>query len=117
MPRSHSLIAPVLTRRQYHGLVTLGGLAVALVVTNGALFVRNRGLQDDVSARAAMVQQTVPLEALQRDIARSLADLALKSRDRQVLDMLAANGVTVTTNAAGTAPANAPAQTPDSARP
>lgn len=115
MPRSNHPSAPVLTRRQYHALVGLGGLAVALVVANGTLFVRNRGLQDEINARAAMVQQTVPLEALQRDIARSLADLAIKGKDRQVLDMLAANGVTVSMNAA--ANAAAAAQTPDSTRP
>lgn len=113
--------ASVLTRRQHHVLVALGGLAVALVATNGTLFLSNRGLQDDITARAAMVQQTVPLEALQRDIARSLADLAIKGRDRQLLDMLAANGVTVTmnapTNTTPNAAPNAAAPTSDSIRP
>ncbi len=91
--------APVLTRRQFHALTTLGALAVGLTLANGSLFVTNRAAQDEIAARTAAVQQGAQLEVLQRDIARSLADLAVKGRDRPLLDMLAAHGVTVTMNA------------------
>ena len=98
-----------LTRPQFATLTALGVLALALVGANGSLFLANRAAQDEIAARGAMVQQTVPLEALQRDIARTLADLALRSQDRQVLDMLAANNITVTANAAANGSPNAPA--------
>ena len=97
--RSGPAAAPVLTPGQFHALTALGGLAVALVLANGTLFVRNRAVQEEITARAAAVQQGAQLEVLQRDIARSLADLAIKGHDRALLDMLAANGVTVTMNA------------------
>lgn len=87
-----------LSRPEFLTLTGLGGVAVALAVANGVLFTGNRAAQLDVTTRAAMVQQTAPLELLQRDIARTLADLALRSRDQQVLDMLKANNVTVTQN-------------------
>lgn len=109
--RSGAPAAPVLTRRQFHALTALGGLAVVLTLTNGTLFVTNRGTQDEITARSASVQQGAQLEALQRDIARSLADLAIKGHDRPLLDMLAANGVTVTLNAPAVDP------TSDSTRP
>ena len=96
--RSGATAAPVLTRRQFHALTALGGLALMLTVANGTLFVTNRGTQDEITARAAAIQQGAQLEVLQRDIARSLADLAVKGHDRPLLDMLAANGVTVTMN-------------------
>ena len=87
------------TRTQSHTLTALGGLALALALLNGALFVTNRSTQDEITARQAMVQQTGQLEVLQREIAKALADLALKTHDAKVLEMLAANGVTVTMNA------------------
>lgn len=96
-------------RTQAHALTALGGLALVLAVTNGVLFATNRSTQDGINARQALVQQTAQLEVLQREMAKALADLAIKSRDRKVLDMLAANGVTVTMNASGAATPNAPA--------
>ena len=99
-------------RPQLNVLTALAGLALVLAVTNGVLFASNRSTQDDINARQALVQQAAQLEGLQREIAKALADLAIKGHDRKVLDMLAANGVTVTMNApaAGTnAGAGAPA--------
>ncbi|HEY0776768.1 MAG TPA: hypothetical protein VGD56_02260 [Gemmatirosa sp.] len=117
-PRPGAVAAPVLTRHQFHALTALGALAVGLTLANGTLVVVNRGTQDDIAARTAAVQQGAQLEVLQRDIARSLADLAVKGHDRPLLDMLAANGVTVTMNAPANAAAiGAAGSTSDSTRP
>ena len=94
----------LLTRGQFRALTALGGLALALTGVNGALAASNRAAEREVAARGAFVQQTVPLEALQAEIARGLADRALRTNDRAVLEMLAANNVTVTPPAAPAPP-------------
>jgi hypothetical protein len=95
----------MLSQPQSRLLTTLGALAVLLVLANATLFMQNRGRQATLGERQQFVQQTVPLESLYRDIVRSLADAAVKSNDRQVLDMLAAQGLSVSRgdgSAAGT---------------
>ena len=99
----------MLSRLQYITLTGLSGLAVALVVLNGSLAVGNRTRQAEIGVRQAGVQQTAQLQVLQTEIAKALADLAIKSNDKQVLDMLASNGITVTLN-------NPPAESPASPR-
>ena len=89
----------MITRSQHLTLTGMGGVALALVITNGALFASNKSTQSDINVRQAAVQQTVQLQGLQTEIAKSLAELALKSDDRDVLAMLASNGITVTRNA------------------
>ncbi|MEO7997572.1 MAG: hypothetical protein ABI852_09010 [Gemmatimonadaceae bacterium] len=89
----------MLTRSQYLTLTGLGSAALLLVVTNGALFASNKSTQSDINMRQAAVQQTAQLQVLQTEIAKALAELAIKSDDKAVFDMLAANGITVTKNA------------------
>jgi hypothetical protein len=104
----------MLSRTQYVVLCLLGLLAVGLVVANGWLVTRNRAVQAEINQRQQFLQQTAQLEVLYRDIAKALADLALKNNDRAVLDMLASQGITVSPNTnpavspAGGAPAPAP---------
>ncbi|MBC8087592.1 MAG: hypothetical protein H7Z40_10010 [Phycisphaerae bacterium] len=88
----------MLTRPQYLTLTGLGAAALVLVVTNGALFAANKSTQADINLRQATVQQTAQLQVLQTEIAKALAELAIQSDDKAVLDMLAANGITVTKN-------------------
>ncbi len=107
-------MAHSLTRPQFISLTALGGVSVLLVAANSVLFAANRTVQQEVAERAAMVQQTVPLEALQRDIARNLAGLALRDGDQQMLEMLAANGVTVKPNASAAPAAPAAPSAPTS---
>jgi type VI protein secretion system component VasK len=89
----------MLTRAQYFTLTGLGAAAVLLFVTNATLFTLNKSAQSELNARQAEVQQSIQLQGLQTEIAKALADLAIKSDDKQVFDMLAANGITVTKNA------------------
>jgi hypothetical protein len=94
----------MLTTLQFRLLLALGVLALVLMAVNAGLFSANRAQQDLLTQRQAYVQQTQTLEVLYREIAKALADLALRNGDRSVLDMLAAQGITVTPN-----PAPAPA--------
>ena len=89
----------MLSKWQHTLLVGLGALALLLVVANGVLFAQNRSAQATLSQRQAFVQQTVPLEGLYNDIVKTLAQMGVKGNDREVLNMLAAQGLTVTVNA------------------
>jgi len=88
----------MLRRWQFNLLTSLGVAALLLVIVNALLFTRNRNAQSELSQRQQFIQQTVPLEGLYRDIVKTLAEMAVKGNDRQVLDMLAAQGLNVTVN-------------------
>jgi hypothetical protein len=104
----------MLSKWQYSLLVVLGALALLLAIANGVLFTQNRTLQAALNQRQAFVQQTVPLEGLYNDIVKTLAQMGVKGNDREVLNMLAAHGLTVTVNApAADAAASAPAARSD----
>lgn len=100
---------PMLSRSQHLVLCLLGGLAIVLAITNAWLVAGNRGVQAEINQRQQFLQQTAPLEVLYRDIAKALAELALKSNDRRVLDMLAGQGINVSPNAPPAAPSSTPA--------
>jgi hypothetical protein len=95
---------------QYRVLIALGALALLLVVANGVLFTQNRSAQGELNARQQYLQQTVGLESLYRDIVKALAELAVKNNDRQLLQMLAAQGINVSVTPP--APAAPPAPAP-----
>ena len=98
----------MLLRWQFNVLTSLGALALLLVIGDGIVFTQNRGVQSALTQQQQFVQQTVALEGLYRDIVKALAEMAVKSNDRQVLDMLAAQGINVTTNPAAAGPGATP---------
>jgi glucose uptake protein GlcU len=97
----------MLLKWQSNLLTLLGSVALVLVVANGVLFTQNRTNQVAFNQRQQFVQQTVPLENLYREIVMSLADLAVKANDHEVLNMLSSQGINVTVNST-----NLPADTP-----
>ncbi len=97
----------MLSKSQHHLLVGLGALAVLLAVANGVLFTQNRAVQAALNRRQVLVQQTVPLEGLYNEIVKTLAQMGVKGNDRQVLNMLAAQGLTVTVNTPDATPVDA----------
>lgn len=76
----------------------LGMVAMALAIGNAVLYSSNRQLQAEVNTRAQYMQQTVQLQALYQTIVKALAELALKDNDVQLLQVLAAQGISVTPN-------------------
>lgn len=100
----------MLKKWQSNLLTTLGALSVALVIFNAVVFTQNRESQAQLAQRQQFIQQTVPLENLYREIVKALAEMAIKSNDRQVLDMLAAQGLNVTVNTPPAAANEAPAR-------
>lgn len=100
----------MLVRWQHHLLSALGAAALLMVLVNTLLFMLNGNARNELNQRQQFIQQTVPIEALYRDIVKSLAELAVKERDKPLLDMLSAQGLTITPSGqmAPAAPATAP---------
>ena len=83
---------------QYRCLLIFGASALALVLINGALVLSNRAQQIEINQRQMFLQQTASLETLYREMAKALADLALRNGDKRVLETLGSLGITVTVN-------------------
>jgi hypothetical protein len=101
----------MLHRPQFWILTVAGAIAFGLVLANMFLYQANRELQGQANTRAQYIQQSVAMEQLYRQIAQELATRAVRTRDDQVRDLLAAEGFNVTFDAAPAAPA-APDATP-----
>jgi hypothetical protein len=83
---------------QYFTLIALGAVSLVLVVTNANLFASNRAQQGEINQRQLFLQQTQSLEGLYREMVKGLAELAVRSNDRRVIDALAAQGISVSVN-------------------
>jgi hypothetical protein len=79
-------------------LNVLGVVAVALVATNIVLFTGNRDAQNEVATRTQYIQQSLQLEPLYQGIVRNLAEIAAKTSDPQIGQLLASHGITYTVN-------------------
>lgn len=86
----------MLVRWQHHLLSMLAAAALLAVVANVLLFAQVRDAQQALQQRQQFIQQTVPVEALYRDIVKSLAEMAVRDKDKPLLDMLKAQGLTIT---------------------
>jgi len=91
----------VLKQWEFRFLTAVGALTLLLVVVNAVLFLGNRSSQIEVNGRQQYVQQSIQLEGLYREIVKALADLSIKNNDRQIRDMLASQGITVTAGGQG----------------
>jgi ABC-type transport system involved in cytochrome bd biosynthesis fused ATPase/permease subunit len=94
----------VLKKWEFPFLTAVGALTLVLVIVNAVLFLGNRSSQLEVNNRQQYVQQSVQLEGLYREIVKALADLSVKNNDKQIRDMLASQGITVTVGGQGAAP-------------
>ena len=100
---------PVLERLQYRWLCALGALLIVLVAVNIGLSEATRRLQGLVSARGQYLQQTAAIRDFYQELARALADLAIKNHDDQVRAMLEGEGFKLNAPAASPpAPGRAP---------
>jgi len=85
----------MLSKTQYWILTGCGVLALGLLAANAWLFTSNRGMAGELEQRQRYVQQGAELGVLYQDIAKSLAEMALRSNDAKLLSMLAAQGIQV----------------------
>lgn len=89
----------MLKTSQFWTLTVAGGLALCLTLVNMYLFLANRDLQSEASGRAAYIQQSIAMESLYRQIVQELAERAVRTRDEQIRDMLAAEGLNISFDA------------------
>ena len=90
----------MLTRWQFWLLTVLAAAAAAFIVASMLRFSDNRRLQVEVAQRAQFVQQSVPLETLNREIVSALAQVAVRGPDEQIRSMLSSLGISVSENPA-----------------
>ena len=78
-------------------------IAVVVAVIAGydmMLFNQNRAIQVELGRRAQYLQQTVQLEALYREMIKTLADLSARRQDKALRELLTSQGITFDTEAA-----------------
>lgn len=93
----------MLKKWEFWFLTAVGAATLLLVIVNAVLFLGNRSSQIEVNNRQQYVQQSIQLEGLYREIVKALVDLSVKNNDKQIKDMLASQGITVTVGGQGAA--------------
>jgi type VI protein secretion system component VasK len=83
----------MLKTNEFWILTAAGALAIALAVVNMTYFMGNRELQKEASQRAQYIQQSISLENLYREIVQGLAERGLRTRDEQIRNLLAGEGI------------------------
>lgn len=78
--------------------IILAVVALVLVVANVLLAMGNQSVQADVNERQQFIAQSIQLEQLNRQVVTVLANMAMKSNDEQLKNLLAASGVALGPN-------------------
>lgn len=73
-------------------------LGLIFVAVNIFLFLGNRTIQGEVNDRQQFINQSLQLDRLNRELIAALANLAARSNDDQVRNLLASQGITFTVN-------------------
>ncbi len=85
------------------GLNLFGFLTLILVFVNMFLLVGNQSLQRSVAERQQIIMQSIQMQGSAREIVGALANLAVRTEDEQLKQLLTKHGITVTVNQAPTA--------------
>lgn len=85
------------------GLNLFGFLTLILVFVNMFLLVGNQSLQRSVAERQQMIMQSIQMQGSAREIVSALANLAVRTEDEQLKQLLTKYGITVTVNQTSTA--------------
>lgn len=83
----------------YWASVVFGVLGLILVVTNISMISSNRSLQAQISERQSIISKGVTLSQINQSLVQALADVAVRKNDPAVRDLLAAQGITIKSNA------------------
>ena len=86
----------MLSKFQFNLLTAASAVVLGLVIFNTAISTLNRDSQMDLAKRQQFVQQTVQLESLYREFVKSLAEIAIKNDDQEIVKMLAGQGINIT---------------------
>ena len=99
----------MLGRWQFSVLTAIGVLSLVLVAVNALLFTANRDAQAALAQRQQYIQQSIALESLYRDIVKALAEIGARGNDRAILDILSAQGLSVSVSGTPAAAPSSPA--------
>jgi allophanate hydrolase subunit 1 len=82
------------------GLNLFGFLTLILVFVNMFLLVGNQSLQRSVTERQQFITQSIQAQAGAREIIAAVANLAVRTDDEQLKELLAKHGITVSVKSA-----------------
>ena len=86
----------MLDKTQFWLLTIIAALSAVFAVVNMMLFQNNRATQLEVSARQQYIQQSVQLQPLYTEMARAIADLAVRNQDAELAGILKSQGISIT---------------------
>lgn len=88
------------------GLNVIGFLTLILVFVNMFLLVGNQSLQRIVAERQQAIMRSIQMQGPAREVISALANLAVRTEDEKLKQLLANHGITISVNNAP--PAGAP---------
>lgn len=100
----------MLDKTQFWLLTAIGIVSLVLVVVNMTLFQHNRSAQIEVGARQQYIQQSMQLQVLYTELVKGMADLAVRTQDTELANLLTSHGVALKTTPAAPAKPAAPAE-------
>jgi predicted Holliday junction resolvase-like endonuclease len=76
------------------GLLTpLAVLILILVLVNVLLTLGNQSLRQQLAERQQLINQSIQMEAIHREIVTSIATIAVKTNDAELKNLLASQGI------------------------
>lgn len=82
------------------GLNVIGFITLILVFINMFLLVGNQSLQGIVAERQQVIMRSIQMQGPAREVISAMANLAVRSDDEQLKQLLAKHGITVSVNPA-----------------
>jgi len=82
------------------GLNVIGLITLILVFVNMFLLVGNQSLQRIVAERQQVIMRSIQMQGPAREVISAMANLAVRSDDEQLKQLLAKHGITVSVNPA-----------------
>ena len=79
----------------YWASVIFSALALLLLVLNVGLVNGNRNLQAEVNQRQLAINNGVKFGQLNQSLVQALADASIKENDKDIRDLLSAQGITI----------------------
>lgn len=89
-----------LGKQKFWLLTLVAGIAFLLILFNIVQSSKNRTIQDEINSRQLYINQTVRISRLNTQLIQSLANVAAKTGDKQISDLLAVHGISFNTNSA-----------------
>jgi hypothetical protein len=87
------------------GLNLIGFLAFILVFVNMFLMVSNQSLQRAIADRQQFLVRSLQMQATAREVITAMANLAVRTDDEPLKQVLTSHGINVTVNSSGSGPA------------